>query len=480
MVSLSNHAICVVKLFRETRMHEEKKIGDAPQRRGARRERVLFKNHLTSATSRRIAVNENIDTVIIGGGHAGLTMSYFLSQRGLEHVILERGRVAERWISERWDSFHFQFPNWTIELPGYKYQTEDPDGFVPGREIVRFIQEYTDFIKAPVRSGVDVTALENSSRSMPYLLRTNAGPIEASNVVIATGQRDKGVIPPFSSDVPNDIRQLHSSAYRNAGELPPGAVLVVGSGASGFQIAEDLRQSGRQVYVCMGRHRRAARRYRGRDYAWWGVELGLYERRRAEVPAISQPFVLLTGVNGGYEADWRELAAKGIVLLGRLKAVKGARLELAADLEDNLAKGEEWVANFKKSVDDYIAKNKLDFPTDSSSRLEGSSSAPILELDLRVTGITSIIWATGFGNDYAWLKLPLLDDRREPVHERGVTQFPGIYFLGLRWLYKQKSGFLSFGGPAEDAAYLAEQIAARHNGSSSRSRCFVSESSCEE
>jgi putative flavoprotein involved in K+ transport len=414
-------------------------------------------------------VNEKIDTVIIGAGHAGLTMSYFLSQRGLEHVILERGRVGERWISERWDSFHFQFPNWTIELPGYKYQTEDPDGFVPGREIVRFIQQYAEFIKAPVRSGVNVTTLENSSNSMPYLLRTNEGAIEADNVVIATGSREKGVIPPFSSDVPKDIYQIHSSGYRNAGELPRGAVLVVGSGASGFQIADDLHQNGRQVYVCMGRHRRLARRYRGRDYAWWASEQGLFERRRAESTATSAPGPLLTGVNGGYEADWRELSSKGIVLLGRLNAVNGAKLALAADLEDNLAKGEQWLANFKKSVDDYIAENKLAFPTDSSPGLEASASAPILELDLKSAGITSIVWATGFGNEYGWLKLPLLDERREPVHERGVTPFPGIYFLGLRWLHKQKSGFLSFGGPGEDAAYLAEQIAARQNGSSNRS-----------
>jgi len=412
-------------------------------------------------------VHEKIDTVIIGAGHAGLTMSYFLSQRGLEHVVLERGRVGERWISERWDSFHFQFPNWTIELPGYKYQTDDPDGFVPGREIVRFIQEYADFIKAPVRRGVDVNALENSSNSMPYLLRTNAGAIEASNVVIATGQREKPVIPPFSSDVRNGIRQLHSSGYRNAGELPPGAVLVVGSGASGFQIAEDLHQNARQVYLSVGRHRPLPRRYRGRDYAWWGFEMGLYERRRAESPAISQPGPLLTGVNGGYDADLRQLASKGIVLLGRLKAVKGAKLALAPDLEDNLAKGDEWLANLKKSVDDYVAKNKLDSLTDSSPRLEGTASAPILELDLKSAGITSIIWATGFANGYDWLKLPLLDERREPGHERGVTKFPGIYFIGLRWLYKQKSGFLSFGGAAEDAAYLAEQIAARQNGNSS-------------
>ena len=297
--------------------------------------------------------------------------------------------------------------------------------------------------------------------------RTRA-PLKPAMWSFATGQREKGVIPPFSSDVPNDIRQLHSSAYRNAGELPPGAVLIVGSGASGFQIAEDLHQNGRQVSVCMGRHRRLPRRYRGRDYAWWAMKLGVFDRRRAEMSAISQPFALLTGVNGGYEADWRVLASKGIVLLGRLTAVKGTKLALAPDLEENLAKGDEWLANFKKLVDDYVAKNKLDFPTDSSPRLEGGASAPILELDLSSAGITSIIWATGFGNDYDWLKLPRLDEHREPVHERGVTQFPGIYFVGLRWLYKQKSGFLSFGGPAEDAAYLAEQIAARHNGSPSR------------
>ena len=199
------------------------------------------------------------------------------------------------------------------------------------------------------------------------------------------------------------------------------------------------------------------------------MKLGVFDRRRAEMSAISQPFALLTGVNGGYEADWRELASKGIVLLGRLKAVKGAKLTLAPDLEDNLVKGDEWLANFKKLVDEYVAKNKLDFPTDSSPRLEGGASAPILELDLSSAGITSIIWATGFGNEYDWLKLPLLDERREPLHERGVTQFPGIYFLGLRWLYKQKSGFLSFGGPAEDAAYLAGQIAVRQNEGSSRS-----------
>lgn len=433
-----------------------------------------------------IAKVEKVETVIVGGGHAGLTMSCFLSQRGLEHVVLERGRVAERWISERWDSFYFQFPSWTIELPGYKYQSDDPDGFVPGREVVRFIQEYANFIKAPVRCGVDVTALERSSNSTRYLLRTNEGAIEASNVVIAIGQRQRAVIPPFSSDVPNDIHQLHSSNYRNAGSLPPGTVLVVGSGASGFQIAEDLHRNGRQVYVCVGRHRRLARRYRGHDYAWWAVALGLYEHRRADLASATYnvaripPGPLLTGVNGGYEADFRDLASKGIVLLGRLKAVKGPTLVLAPDLEDNLAKGDEWLANYKKSVDDYIAKNKLDVPGQSAPAeaprsVQASASAAILELDLRAAGITSIIWATGFGNDLDWIKLPLLDERGEPLQDRGVTQFAGIYFLGLRWLYKRKSGFLSYGGPAEDAAYLAEQIAARHSGSPNQNSYFASD-----
>ena len=278
----------------------------------------------------------------------------------------------------------------------------------------------------------------------------------------------------YSSDVPDDIRQLHSSGYRNAGELPAGAVLVVGSGASGFQIAEDLHQYGRQVYLCVGRHRPLARRYRGRDYAWWAMEMGMFERQRTESSATSAPGPLLTGVNGGYQADVRALASKGIILLGRLKAVAGARLVLALDLEENLAKGEEWLANYKKSVDDYIAKNKLNFPEESppanlSPVQKGSTSTPILELDLRAAGITSIIWATGFGNDYDWLKLSgsgrargaFARARRHAVSRASISR--------LRWLYKQKSGFLSFGGPAEDADYLAEQIVAKHSQSSNRS-----------
>jgi putative flavoprotein involved in K+ transport len=294
-------------------------------------------------------MTEQIDTVIIGGGHAGLTMSYYLSQAGREHVILERGRVGERWRSERWVSFCFQFPNWTIELPGYKYQCDDPDAFAPGREIVRFIQDYATFIKAPTRCGVEVTSLEQAADFGCYLLTTNSGAIEAANVVIATGPYQRAVIPAMNSDVSKNIFQVHSSVYRNPSQLPSGAVLVVGSGASGCQIADDLQQSGRQVYLSVGRHSRTPRRYRGKDFAYWGAALKRPEQIVDTVPLNLRKGaeVLLTGANGGYDVDLRSMAARGIILLGHLQGISDGDLMLADDLKENLAKGDESLENFK-------------------------------------------------------------------------------------------------------------------------------------
>ena len=408
-------------------------------------------------------MNERIDTVIIGGGHAGLTMSYFLSQRGREHVILERGRVGERWRSERWDSFCFQFPNWTIELPGYKYQCDDPEAFAPGREVVRFIEDYAAFIKAPTRCGVEVTSLERAGGSSRYLLSTNSGAIEAANVVIATGPYQLPVIPAMSMQVPNNIFQVHSNAYRNPAQLPPGAVLVVGSGASGCQIADDLNQSGRQVHLSVGRHSRVPRRYRGKDFAYWGAALKRPEQIVDTVPAHLRKGseVLLTGTNGGYDVDLRAMAARGVVLLGRLQGIKDSELILAEDLTQNLAKGDESLENFKRAVDDYVTKNGLDFPAEREPGVEPNIPSPVSRLNLKDAGIGAIVWASGFSCDFDFVKLPIFDESGEPVHRRGVTQFPGIYFLGLRWLYKRKSAFLLRASGAEDAVYLAEQIAAR-------------------
>jgi putative flavoprotein involved in K+ transport len=413
-------------------------------------------------------MNEQIETVIIGGGHAGLTMSYYLSQRGQEHVILERGRVGERWRSERWDSFCFQFPNWTIELPGFKYQCDDPDAFAPGREVVRFLNDYASFINAPTRCGVEVTSLERASDSGRYLLRTNGSTVEAANVVIATGPYQRATIPTMSSDVPKNIFQVHSSAYRNSNQLPPGAVLVVGSGASGCQIADDLQQSRRQVYISVGRHSRTPRRYRGKDFAYWGAGLKRLEQIVDTVPVELRrgAEVLVTGANGGYDVDLRAMAARGIVLLSHLQGINDGDLTLADDLEQNLARGDESFENFKKAIDEYVTKAGLEAPearqSERSSNITKKVSTSVSHLNLKDAGVSAIVWASGFRYDFDWVKLPIFDGAGEPVHRRGVTQFPGIYFLGLRWLYKRKSAFLLRAGPAEDAAYLAEQIMLRN------------------
>jgi putative flavoprotein involved in K+ transport len=411
---------------------------------------------------------EQVETVIIGAGHAGLTMSYSLSQLGQEHVILERGRVGERWRSERWDSFCFQFPNWTIELPGFKYQCDDPDVFAPGHEVVRFLDDYAVLIKAPVRCGATVTSLEQGSRAGRYLIQSQKGTIQAANVVIATGPFQQAAIPAIGTAIPADIFQVHSNKYRNPDQLPPGAILVVGAGSSGCQITEDLTQTGRRVYLSVGRHRRIPRRYRGRDFGWWGSAMGIWEQTVDMLPspqAKNDPVPLLTPAKGGHDVDLRRMVADGVTLLGRLQAISGSRLIIADDLKKNLAEGDLRFTEYKKIIDNYIRKTGLNVPEETSSD-HGVAEPdevlhPILELDLKAAGISAIVWATGFRYDFDWVKLPIFNDVGEPVHQRGVTTLPGVYFLGIKWLYKRKSHFMLKAGPAEDAAYVAEHIKAR-------------------
>ncbi len=403
------------------------------------------------------------ETVIVGGGHAGLALSYHLGRRGRPHVILERGRVAERWRSERWDSLMFQFPSWSLRLPGQEYRGAAPDGFATRDEVIAFIERYREAIAAPVRTGVRVDRVAPIEEG--FRLETTEGNVQAVNVVVATGPYQEPIVPAVRQVFPPGVVHVHSSGYRNPAQLPAGAVLVVGSGASGCQIVEDLLAAGRTVYFSMGRHRRYPRRYRGHDMFWWMEHIGALDQTLDERPdARERPNPLVTGVGGGHDIDLRDYAAAGVTLLGHLRDVAGSRLRLADDVTALLAAGDESIGVFTRAVDAYIARSGLAVLAEAPAAVPAARAvtpAPICELDLADSGIMSVVWATGFRRDFRWIDAPVLDDRGEPIHRRGVTGCVGLYFLGLPWLHKLKSSVLC--GVGDDAAHLADHIAAGAN-----------------
>ena len=402
---------------------------------------------------------ERIHTLVIGGGQAGLTMSHRLKQRGLPHLVLERHRIAERWRSERWDGLAFQFPNWSIKLPDFPFPHDDPDGFASTRAITAFIDAYAAFVAPPIRCGVDVTKLRRGD-SARFIAETTDGTIEADNVVIATGPYQRALMPDLLRD--HAIFQLHASRYQNPQQLPDGAVLVVGAGASGAQIAEELSRAGRDVYLSVGRHTRLPRRYRGRDLMWWFDALG-YLRRTPEERGPPRPYPTISGAYGGHTIDLRRFAADGIVLLGRLQSVHQGTTHFAGDLAEQLAYGDAAYAEFLGFADEYVQQHGLELPPDPAAREKLPDpvcvSEPLQQLDLAAAGINSVIWATGYGVDFGWIDLPVLDGRGEPRHVSGVTEMPGLYFLGLPWMVTVNSSFLA--GVGDDAAALAAHIAER-------------------
>jgi putative flavoprotein involved in K+ transport len=407
---------------------------------------------------------ERIETVVIGGGQAGLTMSHCLSQRGMTHVVLERHRIAERWRSERWDSLRFQFPNWAMRLPDFHYSGDDPDSYAHRDEVIRFIEAYADYIRAPVRTGVNVRTLRRDQTSNRFLLATDTSTIEADNVVVATGPYQKPVIPSAAEGLAGTF-QIAASAYRNPAQLPPGAILVVGAGASGCQIAEDLMQAGRTVFLSVGPHRRVPRRYRGKDIIWWINTLGMDEKI-ADENASRQAPLIISGANGGRTIDLRGYAASGMVLLGRVIGARDGSVTFASDLATNLAAGDASYANFVRNADAYAARSGLVLPDEPNPGVRHKEPRSDIEtLDLRASRVGAVIWATGYRYEFDWIDLDVFAPRdgasvRSPLHRRGVTQVPGAYFLGLPLLHKTKSSFLS--GVGEDSAYLANHIAARH------------------
>ncbi len=401
---------------------------------------------------------ERVETLVIGGGQAGLAMSYHLRQLGREHLVIERARVAERWRSERWDTLRFQFPNWMVGLPGSSYGGSDPDGFMHRDDVARFIDEYAQRISAPVRCGVNATSLRNSEDARRLIVEAGDSRFEAASVVIATGPYQQPAVPSFAAALPQSVHQVPASRYRNAEGLPPGGVCVVGSGASGCQIAEDLAQQGRKVYLSVGRHRRVPRRYRGRDYGWWQIQMGALERLSETLPADRLP-ALLTGVGGGHEVDLRALARQGVTLVGGLRGIDGEEMFFAKDLAENIAKGDDGVVAFRREVDEFVAAQGLDAPGEPPVRPRPALPPAPERIDLEQAGIGSVIWATGYRYAFDWIHCGVLDENGKPVHRRGVTSVPGVYFLGLPLLYKLKSAFLW--GVGEDACYLAQLIASR-------------------
>lgn len=401
---------------------------------------------------------EKIHTLVVGGGQAGVAMSEHLGKAGVAHLVLEKGRIAERWRSGRWDSLVANGPAWHDRFPGLEFDDVGADAFVPKEKVADYFVAYADKIAAPIRCGVEVKSVERNAGRPGFRVETSQGTIEALNVVAATGPFQRPVIPPV---VPADagVMQIHSYDYRNPGQLPEGAVLVVGAGSSGTQIADELMRAGRKVYLSVGAHDRPPRAYRGRDFCWW---LGVLGKWDAATPPQGAEHVTIavSGAYGGKTVDFRRLAAEGMTLVGVTRSFKDGVMSFAPDLTDNIRQGDANYLSILAEADAYVARNGLDLPEEPEARVIGPDPVcmtdPILELDLAKAGVNTIIWATGFALDYGWLKVDAFDDKGRPRHLRGVSTEPGIYFLGLPWQSRRGSSFIW--GVWHDAKYLADQI----------------------
>lgn len=402
--------------------------------------------------------DQETEVLIVGAGQAGIAMSEHLSKRGISHLVLERDRVAERWRSERWDSLVANGPAWHDRFPGLEIADVDPDAFASKDQVASYLDDYAQKFSAPIRCGVEVTSVRKNVGHAGFAVTTSEGMISARYVVSATGAYQQPVIPALVPES-SGIVQLHSSSYRNPGQLPDGAVLVVGAGSSGVQIADEIQQSGRQVYLCVGSHDRPPRAYRGRDFVWWLGVLGKWE---ASAPPLGAEHVTIavSGAHGGRTVDFRALATSGITLVGRATSFDGGIMGFGPDLAGNIAKGDANYLSILDEADEYVARNGLDFPEEPEARNFGPDpecvTDPIRKLDFSAAGIGSIVWATGFTADHSWLQVDAFDENGKPQHQRGVSSEPGVYFLGLPWLSRRGSSFIW--GVWHDAQYLADHI----------------------
>jgi putative flavoprotein involved in K+ transport len=416
---------------------------------------------------------ESAEIVIIGGGQAGLALSYHLTALGRPHAILEQGRIVESWRTKRWDSLRLIAPNWSLLLPGFAYRGDDPDGFMTKDEVVEHLVGYARSFGAPVQEGVRVVSVEADRTDGKLRVRTEGGELKTATVAVATGALQRPRVPDFAAAIPTSVVQLVPSEYHNPAALPPGKVLVVGSGQSGCQIAEELSRAGRDVFLSAGRSWWAPRRYRGRDISAWLRLMGWFERLAADLPRgvrAGKPNPQLTGADGGHDISPHTLARDGVVLLGRLNGISDRTAYFAADLAANIAWADEQALDLLRTIDRFADDlgpdvPPADMPADlarvksrdrASARFDVGRASP--ELHLSAEGVASVIWATSYRPDLDWVHLPFLDENGYPIHRHGVTPVAGLYIVGLDWLHTAKSGL--FAGVGDDAGYIASVIAA--------------------
>jgi putative flavoprotein involved in K+ transport len=419
--------------------------------------------------------SETVDTLIIGAGQAGLATSYWLTEAGIEHLLLERRTQLGGAWHDRWDSFHLVAPNFVLRLPGMHYAGPDPDGFMRRDEVVRYVQDYAAHVGAPVRLGTSVKRLRASNGQ--FEAETEDATFVARNVVLATGAYQRPKIPPASGRFARHIRQLHSHDYRRPDQIDSRAVLIVGTGQSGTQIAEELHDGGREVHLAVSMCPAAPRRYRGRDTIWWllncflyGREVGIAFPTVADLPSPAARFDCdphLSGKNGGHDISLRQFARRGMQLYGKLESANGATVQFSDDLAERLAFAESaFDREFRPMFDAYIAAAGIDAPPDDRPPYDDFMPSTATTLDLDAAGIGTVLWATGYELDFGWVELPVFDEWGYPRHVRGVTTVPGLYAIGLRWLYSEPSSV--FAGVGLDAAHIVEHISTTRRSAGSR------------
>ncbi|HUF10637.1 MAG TPA: NAD(P)/FAD-dependent oxidoreductase [Rhodothermales bacterium] len=410
-----------------------------------------------------------LNTVVIGAGHAGLAAGYFLARSGLSHVVFERGRIAESWRTQRWDSFYLNTPNSMSHLPGNDYAGEDPDAFYHRDEFVASLEQYASRFNLSVETGVTVERISPIAGRFRVTIRRGSHPaetIEAESVIVASGLQNVARLPAVATSMPASMAHLHAADYRSPEQLPPGAVLVVGSGQSGFQIAEDLLEAGREVYFSSSRVARVPRRYRGRDILYWLEAVGVFAQRTSDLDDRSIVYQAVPHVSGvgirGRTVSYQQLARYGATVLGRLTRFRNGRFTFAGDAAENVRFADEKSDEMKKAIDNFLVSSGRELPPPEDDPMdmpdpEARCASVLTELDAADRNIASVVWCTGFKGAFEWIDAPILGDDGRPLHHDGVSNVPGLYFVGFPWLRNRKSGIIT--GAGEDAEFIVSRIA---------------------